>query len=84
LFAGVIDGGDIASVKFTAAKLGVELKDNTCICHQLNNLVKKIIEDYFEEAYLQACIKYSIIAYIITIIFNLFFNCFCFTKHKRM
>jgi hypothetical protein len=59
LFAGVIDGGDIASVKFTAAKLGIELKDNTCICHQLNNLVKKIIEDFFEEAYLQVCIKYS-------------------------
>ena len=54
LFSGVIDGGDIASVKFTGLKLGLPLlKDKTCICHLLNNLIKKIIQDYFEEAYLQ-------------------------------
>lgn len=54
LFSGVIDGGDIASVKFTGLKLGLPLlKDKTCICHLLNNLIKNIIQDYFEEAYLQ-------------------------------
>lgn len=47
-FAGVIDGGDIASVGFTAEKLECEIKDNTCICHLLNNLIKRILQDYFE------------------------------------
>jgi len=53
LFAGVIDGGDIASVKFTALKLKFEnLKGKTCICHLLNNMVKRILEDYFTDDYL--------------------------------
>lgn len=51
-FAGVIDGGDIASVKYTAEKLGCVIKDATCICHKINNLIKRILGDYFEEAYL--------------------------------
>ena len=51
-YAGVIDGGDIASVRYTAAALTAEIKDQTCICHQLNNLIKRIIGDYFEEIYL--------------------------------
>jgi hypothetical protein len=51
-FAGVVDGGDIASVKYTAAALDVVIKDNTCICHKLNNLIKRMFEDYFEENYL--------------------------------
>ena len=38
-FAGVVDGGDIQSVKFTSKKLNcvTPIKDNTCICHRLNN-----------------------------------------------
>jgi hypothetical protein len=52
-FAGVVDGGDIASVKHTAARLNVEIKDNTCICHRLNNLIKRMLTDYFEEVYLE-------------------------------
>ena len=51
-YAGVIDGGDIASVKFTATALNAEIKDQTCICHRLNNIIKRIIEDYFENVYL--------------------------------
>jgi len=51
-YAGVIDGGDIASVRYTAAALNTEIKDQTCICHQLNNLIKRIIGDYFEDIYL--------------------------------
>lgn len=51
-FAGVVDGGDIASVKFTAQRLNCVIKDNTCICHKLNNLIKRMLGDYFEEIYL--------------------------------
>lgn len=51
-FAGVVDGGDIASVKFTAASLNMDIKDNTCICHKLNNVIKRMLQDYFEENYL--------------------------------
>lgn len=36
-------------MKFTAAALGVQISDNTCICHKLNNLVKKMLSDYFED-----------------------------------
>lgn len=49
----MIDGGDIASVKFTAQALGCIIKDQTCICHQMNNLIKRLIHDYFEDVYLQ-------------------------------
>jgi len=52
-FAGVIDGGDIACVKETAKKLNCEIHDETCICHQLNNIIKKMLNDYFEKYYLQ-------------------------------
>jgi hypothetical protein len=52
-YAGVIDGGDIASVKYTAAALNADIKDQTCICHRLNNLIKRIIGDYFESIYLE-------------------------------
>lgn len=52
-FAGVVDGGDIASVKFTGKELGCDIKDNTCICHRLNNLIKRMLGDYFEKIYLE-------------------------------
>jgi hypothetical protein len=48
----VIDGGDIASVNFTAQALSCVIKDKTCICHQLNNIIKRMLSDYFEEEYL--------------------------------
>jgi hypothetical protein len=53
-FAGVVDGGDIASVKFTSKKLNCAepIKDNTCICHKLNNIIKTMVGDYLEEHYL--------------------------------
>jgi hypothetical protein len=51
-FAGVVDGGDIASVKYTASKLNCNIKDNTCICHLINNIIKRMLNDYFEEHYL--------------------------------
>ena len=44
--------GDIASVKFTAQMLGCIIKDATCACHKLNNIIKRIVGDYFEEVYL--------------------------------
>jgi len=50
--SGVIDGGDIASVKYTAMKLGGEIHDQTCICHKLNNIIKRMLTDYFESDYL--------------------------------
>jgi hypothetical protein len=51
-FAGVIDGGDIACVKETAKILGCEIKDRTCICHMLNNIIRRMLDDYFEDNYL--------------------------------
>jgi hypothetical protein len=58
LFAGVIDGGDIASVKYTGLRLGnADIKDKTCICHQLNNIIKRILQDYFEEAFILVFIR---------------------------
>jgi hypothetical protein len=51
-FAGVIDGGDIASIRETAKQLQCEIKDNTCVCHMLNNLIKRMLNDYLEKDYL--------------------------------
>lgn len=51
-YAGVIDGGDIASVKYTAEALNAEIRDQTCICHLLNNTIKRLLNDYFENVYL--------------------------------
>lgn len=51
-FAGVIDGGDIASIKHTALNLNCKIKDQTCICHQLNNVIKRIVNDYMEDRFL--------------------------------
>lgn len=49
-----MDGGDIASVKFTEKYLGCPpIRDNTCVCHKLNNCIKRIIGDYFEKEYLE-------------------------------
>ena len=31
--------------------MNVEIKDNTCICHKLNNLIKRMLMDYFEDSY---------------------------------
>jgi 5'-deoxynucleotidase YfbR-like HD superfamily hydrolase len=49
-----VDGGDIQSVKFTSKKLNcvTPIKDNTCICHRLNNIIKMMVGDYLEEHYL--------------------------------
>jgi hypothetical protein len=53
-FAGVVDGGDISSVKHTSKKLNCPspIKDETCICHQMNNIIKRMVIDYLEEHYL--------------------------------
>jgi hypothetical protein len=61
IFAGVIDGGDIASIAYTAKKLNLKIKENTCICHQLNNIIKRILQDYFEEHYLEVFIISSLL-----------------------
>ena len=42
----MIDGGDISSAQFTAEMLecaGDWFKDQRCVCHQLNNVVKKVL-----------------------------------------
>lgn len=52
-FAGVVDGGDISSVRYTSVALNTQIKDNTCVCHKLNNLIKRIVGDYFGEHYLE-------------------------------
>jgi len=58
-FAGVVDGGDIHSVKFTSAKFideelypDLKIKDQLCICHQLNNVIKRMLSDYLGTNYL--------------------------------
>jgi hypothetical protein len=54
-FAGVVDGGDVVSVKFTAEKFKSEIKDQTCICHQLNNLIKRMLDDYLGTLFVLLC-----------------------------
>jgi hypothetical protein len=51
-FAGVIDGGDISCVKETAKILDCDIKDRTCICHMLNNIIRRMLDDYFEDNFL--------------------------------
>lgn len=50
--SGVTDGGELASIKHTSAELGDRfLKNNIeerhCLCHILNNAIKKFLLDYF-------------------------------------
>ncbi len=47
-----MDGGDISCVEFTSEKLNHTIRDKTCICHLLNNVIKRILGDFFEEHYL--------------------------------
>ena len=52
-FGGVIDGGDIASIGETAISLQCSIHGHTCICHILNNAIRRIFEKYLENNYLQ-------------------------------
>lgn len=53
IHSGVTDGGELASVRSTAAELGVNhtvqrtVEERYCVCHQLNLVVKKFLSDYF-------------------------------------
>lgn len=49
-FAGVLDGGDIASVSETANLLNCKIEERRCICHILNNAVKKLILTFFGDS----------------------------------
>jgi hypothetical protein len=40
-------------VRYTSVALNTQIKDNTCVCHKLNNLIKRIVGDYFGEHYLE-------------------------------
>ena len=64
-FSGVTDGGEIASVKETAKsylfycmflicyrELKCHIEDRRCICHQLNNIIKKMLCDYFLKSFI--------------------------------
>lgn len=52
LFSGVTDGGAVSTVPFTASKLGYKIEARNCSCHQLNNMIKKIVSCYLEADYL--------------------------------
>lgn len=64
-FSGVLDGGDIASVRYTAQyyhsyclskffrALQCQIEDRRCLCHLLNNMIKKIIEKPLDGNYLK-------------------------------
>lgn len=47
-----MDGGDISCVKFVATKLGCVIKDQTCVCHLLNGVIKRCVTDFCEDIYL--------------------------------
>lgn len=40
-------------MRYTSVALNTQIKDNTCVCHKLNNLIKRIVGDYFGEHYLE-------------------------------
>jgi hypothetical protein len=46
-FSGVFDGGDIKSVDYTADTLQCTIEKRRCVCHILNNAIKKIILEFF-------------------------------------
>ncbi len=50
--AGVTDGGEIASIKYTAQLFNSDIEERYCLCHMLNLVIKKFIEDYFADSYL--------------------------------
>lgn len=58
--AGVTDGGEITSIKFTAKALAGEnllrdkIEERLCLCHRLNNSIKRTLQDYFGTSYLQS------------------------------
>jgi hypothetical protein len=53
--SGVTDGGEITSVKFTRAQMtnsqtyNNQLEERLCICHQLNNSIKYVLDRFFHE-----------------------------------
>src|SRR5690349_14599745 len=57
--SGVTDGGEITSIKHTAASLPKEnkymatVKERLCLCHQLNNAIKGTLQSYFGTTYIQ-------------------------------
>lgn len=57
--SGVTDGGEITSIKHTAASLPKENKymatvqERLCLCHRLNNAIKGTLQSYFGTTYIQ-------------------------------
>jgi len=58
IHSGVTDGGEIASVVHTANsfpdthKFLKKVESRLCICHQLNNIIKKFLKNYLETYYI--------------------------------
>jgi len=58
IHSGVTDGGEISSVRFTSdalpdsRKLSGKIENRLCVCHQLNNAVKRFLKDNLEVSYL--------------------------------
>ncbi len=58
LHSGVTDGGEITSVKHTEAALPKSnkylntIEERLCLCHRLNNAIKRTLNDYFGRNYL--------------------------------
>jgi hypothetical protein len=45
-FSGVFDGGDVSSVQTTAEVLECHIEARRCVCHLLNNAIKKVINEH--------------------------------------
>jgi hypothetical protein len=58
IHSGITDGGEIASVAFTDNSLPIsnkflgKIESRLCICHQLNNIIKKILKLHLETYYI--------------------------------
>lgn len=52
MYAAVTDGGEFASIKETETVLKCKIDGRRCLCHLLNNVIKRLLNDYFEETIL--------------------------------
>ena len=57
-FGAVLDGGDVASIKETEKALSCTILGHTCICHLLNNAIKRVLDDHLGSNYLRQWRKF--------------------------
>jgi len=57
-FGAVLDGGDVASIKETEKALSCTILGHTCICHQLNNAIRRVLDNHLSSNYLKQWRKF--------------------------